>query len=618
MTRLIIYLLAVLAAALGLGWLADRPGNLIVNWEGYEVETSVFRAVVIFAGLLALAAVILSVLRQVWNSPASVGHFLMRRRQRRGLDALSSGMIAVGAGDRNSATRYAMQARKSLPNEPLTHLLRAQAAQLSGDKATARRIFEAMLGSPDTEQLGLRGLFLEASREKESEAARQFAERAVKINPKLSWPIDALFDLQCKASDWQGALDTLATARKNGHFDKATADRRRAVLLTAQAQILEEANAEKALALALEAHGLAPTLIPAAAIAGRLLAARGSTPKAARVLQKTWSKAPHPDLATAYAYARIGDSPRDRLDRIKQLAALNPHSIEGPIAVAQAAIEARLFDEARHALLPLLDGRLTQRVATLMARIEGEEHGDKGKVREWLARTVNAPRDPAWTADGAVSDHWAAISPVTGTLDGFQWRVPVDVLQPAEGDELTTRLESLVTLGAPATLSGSEVDIDAEPVTILDAEDTRHKDEAEFIDALLADDEPDEEPITQKSPANDTKTLTAIQPVAPAGAPERNNAAPSARAPVQSAPQASPPKETKPATPIAEQVVARELPTDHTTAKMGNRFNKPAKRGTTERPEPVTQVFTRPPDDPGPDLDDPGSAAPARRTRRPN
>ena len=48
-------------------------------------------------------------------------------------------------------------------------------------------------------------------------------------------------------------------------------------------------------------------------------AARGNTPRAARVLLKTWRLAPHPDLAAAYAYARLGDSPRDRFDRVRQL-----------------------------------------------------------------------------------------------------------------------------------------------------------------------------------------------------------------------------------------------------------------------------------------------------------
>lgn len=460
MLRLIAYLLAVLAIAAGLAWLADRPGQLIINWQGREIETSVFHAVVILTTLTGLAIFIWSILRQVWNGPATVGQFLNKRRQRRGLDALSSGMIAIGAGDRASATRYALLARKALPNEPLTHLLRAQAAQLSGDRATARRIFEAMLASPDTEQLGLRGLFVEAQREGAVEPAQQYSQRALSLNPKLAWPVDALFDLQCREGNWPGALETLAAARRNGHVEKAVADRRRAVLLTAQAQALEDSETDKALTLAMEAHALAPDLIPAAAIAGRILAGKGNTARAAKVLQKTWSRAPHPDLATAYAYARIGDSPRDRLDRVKQLAALRPYAVESPIAVTTAALEAHAFDEARHAIAPLLEpSRLTQQAATLMARIEAEQNGDKGRTREWLARAATAQRDAAWTADGIVADRWAPVSPATGQLDSFVWKVPVE--RVGDGDEtaaLHERLAELVALGEDAeTLTSPRV-----------------------------------------------------------------------------------------------------------------------------------------------------------------
>jgi HemY protein len=60
-----------------------------------------------------------------------------------------------------------------------------------------------------------------------------------------------------------------------------------------------------------------------------------------------------------------------------------------------------------------------------MAEIEEVEHGDDGRAREWMARAVHAARDPAWTADGFVSDRWLPVSPVTGRLDAFQWKVPV-------------------------------------------------------------------------------------------------------------------------------------------------------------------------------------------------
>ncbi len=531
MVRLILFLAFVAAAATGLAWLADRPGNLVINWEGYEIETSVFRAVVILAAIMGAALFIWSLLRQIWTSPAVVGQFMARRRQQRGLEALSSGMIAIGAGDRGSATRYAIQARKALPNEPLTHLLRAQAAQLSGDGATSRRIFEAMLASPDTEQLGLRGLFLEAQREGETEAARQFAERAIRLNPKLVWAVEQLFELQCKEKDWSGALETLAVARKNSHVEKASADRRRAVLLTAQAIDKEDSDPEKALNLAIEANGLAPDLVPAAALAGRMLASRGNTPRATKIIQKTWARSPHPDLATAYAYARLGDSPRDRFDRVRQLALLNPMSVESAVAAATAAIEAKAFDEARSALEPFVDGRLTQRICLLMARIEGEQHGNKGRVREWLARAVNAPRDPAWTADGVVSDQWAAVSPVTGALDAFQWRVPIEQAETSDSELLHKKLEELVPLGA-----GLDPALTAKPVDAVSVETSEAVPARPASRRTETESEPPREvKVEAAAPERKVDDAVVVETRAPAPAP-----APTAVIAVAASPAASP------------------------------------------------------------------------------
>ncbi|HXE68134.1 MAG TPA: heme biosynthesis HemY N-terminal domain-containing protein [Hyphomicrobiaceae bacterium] len=514
MIRILIFLLAVSAFAVGLHWLADRPGTIVVEWQDYVAETSVILAVVLLLLLVALLLLVWSALRQVWASPAAVGRLMRRRRLQRGLDAISGGIIAIGAGDGSLATRYALQARKSLPHEPLTHLLRAQAAQLNGDASTARRIFEAMLATPDTAQLGLRGLFLEAMREGETEPARQFAERALKLNPKLAWPVEALFDLMCKAQDWPGALATLAVAQRQNLIDKAVAQRRRAVVLTAKAQEAEDTEPDRALEFALEAHKLAPNLVPAAAIAGRILASQGNTPRAARVLLKTWRLAPHPELATVYAYARPGDSPRDRLTRVRHLGRLTPQDNEAAIAIAIASIETREWDEARKVLEPLLGTRLTQRVCTLMARIEGEQYGNAGGVREWLARAVNAPRDPAWTADGIVSDVWAPTSPVTGALDAFRWRVPVEPIDAEGGALLAAKVEALVGLGAgppsqlTANASAQPIAAPSEPASIDASEGTAP-------------------PVPRKSPAFEAPAAAAARSSqAGAGEPETERRAP--------------------------------------------------------------------------------------------
>lgn len=614
MIRLVAFLLAVAAVAAGFGWLADNPGTITIDWLDRATEVSVFTATVILAVAAASLIVLWSILRTLWHSPAALGQRIVRRRQKRGLEALSSGMIAVGAGDKALATRYALQARKSLPHEPLTQLLRAQAAQLSGDRATARRIFESMLSAPDTEQLGLRGLFLEAEREGEREAALQFAGRAMKSNPKLGWSSDALFDLQCKQRDWAGALDTLSLAKRNGLIEKTAADRKRAVLLAGQAQDLEEHETDRALQLALEAHQLAPDLVPAAAVAARILAGRGQTGKAAKVIHKTWARAPHPDLATAYAYARIGDSPRDRLDRIRQLAALNSHSIESPIAIATTAIEARLFSEARDALAPLLDNRLTQRVATLMARIEAGETDDKGRVREWLARAVNAERDPAWTADGVIADRWDPISPVTGSLDAFQWRVPVENRDSANANILGERLEELLAISAPAPIVATAVAARDETAAAAPAAHTEAKAEPAPAVPIRREDAVDAEATTiRHASAGDDEADAATAAPAPVTKPHATEVSAKPILPIQRASEVT---IVKPSHDAATPASRRE-----TTAPAEAGESRPAvtpKERTVAPGKPQSgkpgdaKIFVAPraPDDPGPEDAEPEGPEP--------
>ncbi|MEZ5828023.1 MAG: heme biosynthesis HemY N-terminal domain-containing protein [Hyphomicrobiales bacterium] len=432
MIRILVFILVIVAAALGLAWLADRPGTITIEWLGYHIETSAFVGAVALVVLVALLFLAFAVLRSVWTRPAAVAAHVKERRRQQGLEALSRGLVAIGVGDRTQAQRYASIAGRSLPREPLTALLRAQTAQLKGDRTAARRAFETMLDRPETELLGVRGLFLEAKRGNDEMAARALAEQAVKRDPKLAWSVNALFDLQARAGDWDGAMDTLAIARQNGHVETDVANRRRAVLLTAEARELEGSDPDKALRLTHEALRLAPSLVPAAELAGRLLASKGEVRAAQRLIVRTWKLSPHPDLAVAYAFAKPGLSPRDRLRRVEYLAGLTPNDVEGPIAVANAAIEAQEWQAARDALKPYVEDHPSARVCTLMARIEGGE-GDKGREREWLARAVRAPRDRAWIADGYMSDRWLPVSPVTGVVDAFQWKAPVDAL--GRGDE---------------------------------------------------------------------------------------------------------------------------------------------------------------------------------------
>ena len=193
---------------------------------------------------------------------------------------------------------------------------------------------------------------------------------------------------------------------------------------------MRERDSAEALALAREAIKLAPDLTPASALAGSLLAQKGDLRRAGRILENAWKRAPHPDLARAYVGLRHGDAAGDRLNRAKALARLAPGHAESQLAIARAALEARQFDLARRTMADLMDDgrRPTVRMCLMMADIEETEHGPTGRSREWLARASRAPRDPAWIADGIVSDRWLPASPVTGQIDAFRWETPMERL----------------------------------------------------------------------------------------------------------------------------------------------------------------------------------------------
>ncbi len=426
MIRLVIYLLVLAAVAFGVAWLADRPGEVAIVWQGWQVQTSVMVAASALLVVIALAILLWSLIRFLFRSPDLFLLAMRNRRRSKGWAAISRGLVAVGSGDAAGARRAASDAERLIGSEPLARLLAAQAAQLSGDTAAAEAAFRAMAETPATRVLGLRGLHVEARRRGDAVAALAAAEEAARHEPGLIWASDAVIEARCLAGDFKGALGILEREVAHGALDRAAHRRRRAVLLAAQAQALELSEPTAARERAVEAVRLAPGLVPAADIAGRLLGAAGDHRKAAKILEHAYAVTPHPDLGETYLHLKPADSARDRLRRVRNLTARAPEHPESALILARAAIDAQDFVAARATLAPRLEAP-TQRVCLLMAELEASDAGDIGKAREWTARAVRAARDPAWVADGVVSEHWAPVSPVTGKLDAYEWIIPPGV-----------------------------------------------------------------------------------------------------------------------------------------------------------------------------------------------
>ncbi len=424
MLKVFTFLGVLLVAAIGLGIAADTPGQVSISWDGQLYQFKLVTAAILVLGFGVGLTMAWSLLRAMLNLPGLVAASSGRSQARRGYQAVSRGMIAVGSGDLKGAERHAREASRLIDGEPAALLLAAQAAQLAGKRADAETAFTRMLERPETKLLGLRGLFIEARRNGDDGAARYFAGEAFRLQPGVPWVSSAALEERCRAQDWEAAGVIVEQAVSRRITSKLAGRRQRAVLLTARAIDAQTSNAARALEWAREALKLEPGLVPAAALAGRLLGERGDIARASRLIEAAWRLSPHPALADVYLNARPGDSSLDRLARAKKLQALAPAADDGALAVAAAAAGAREFKLARETLAGLTGKRAGARVCLAMAEIEQRENGSSGLAREWLARAARAPRDRAWVADGHVSRDWMPVSPVTGRLDAFVWQAP--------------------------------------------------------------------------------------------------------------------------------------------------------------------------------------------------
>ncbi|MFQ5783969.1 MAG: heme biosynthesis protein HemY [Alphaproteobacteria bacterium] len=441
--------LVLLAALTGAAvWLADRPGEVAIEWQGYAVSTSVGVLVLAVAAIAVVWALVYHFWRWLRAGPRRLLAGRAARRRERGYRTLTEGLVAVAAGDARSAQRFGRESAGLIDN-PLNLLLLAQAAQLGGNEHAARRHFVAMLDHPETEFLGLRGLLVQATKAGDWEAALGYARRAHALRPGAEWASSALFDLEVRAGDWRAAQKALESAARHHHVSAADAPRRRAVLLAARAlDAHAQGRDDEALALAREAHKHAPGLVAVTALAARLLIGTGKRRAAARLIEEGWTVAPHPELAAAHAALAPDERPMQRLKRLEGLVARKPGHPEGRIALAEAALAAEVWGAARRELEAVADERPTQRVFGLLATLEEGENGDEAAARAWLWRATSAPPDAAWICEkcGAVAAAWGARCTACNAFDSLVWKVPpapVPLATPAEPERLTAAAEDV-------------------------------------------------------------------------------------------------------------------------------------------------------------------------------
>lgn len=438
--RTLLWFVLAAIAMLAAVWLAERPGTVTVVFRGWRLDTSLGVLLVAVVVLILLGVALWLLYRWIVGAPGALLEGWGDSRRRKGYRELTQGLAAVAAGDGTEAQRHARRAEQLLSEPPLTLLLSAQAAQLNGDREGANRAFKAMLEDDEMAFLGLRGLIAQSLRDGNQQQALAYAQRAFALRPQTPWVVHSLFDMQAQTGQWKAAQETLETGMRQKVVTANRGRTLRALLLVERSRTAEHDGKDSdALAFAREAFNLAPERIAVATRLAELQIKTGDGKRAMKTLERTWSLAPHPDLAELYLKAAGENDPLKRIGILRKLATQKPDDMESNLALARAALDAGLWGEARRHLDAAGGGNPSVRVCRLMAEVEERAQSDQAKVHDWLTRAAHAPADKAWRCSACHAHHegWRSVCESCGAFGTLHWRAPGtygQVLPPVNGD----------------------------------------------------------------------------------------------------------------------------------------------------------------------------------------
>ncbi|KEG18022.1 heme biosynthesis protein HemY [Bartonella bacilliformis] len=427
MIRVVVYSFAVCVLGALFGWVANHNSIVVITFLQTRFAISLLTLLSVSIVLLVMLALVWWLLRGLFFAPNALRRYFSTRRQKKGREALSQGLLAVFSGDYVTAKKMETCALKYLANnhEPLMKLLQAQTLFLQKDSIRAIGFYEEMRQETPTKLAGLYGLYREAVAMKEDEAAQHYAEEALALSPALLWAHQAVIDRLSAEGQWDKALDVFEKAQKAlPRADRWTAERNYtyALLLSGQALQLFKTHPVKARTAILKAHKLLPDFVPITVITADILYKSNEVRKADKIIFNAWKKEPHPDLGACYL--KNEERAVERLKKAKKLASYNEDTFESAFLVAKAALDAGEVEFAREQAQKALQLHPRESVYLLLADIEEAQGNDQLLVRQWLSLALRAERDPTWMCDGTLFSSWSAVSPISGRLGCFEWKAP--------------------------------------------------------------------------------------------------------------------------------------------------------------------------------------------------
>ncbi|SIS51827.1 HemY protein [Thalassolituus maritimus] len=216
MRLIVLFLLLIAAGAIGVGaFVYIDAGYVMLSWENYTVETSLWMFLVLGAIALLAVYIVLRALLVLFGSDRRFNEWRQRRRSLRARRQTTRGLLALAQGQWRRAERNLTSSAKD-SDQPLINYLAAARAAYEQDKseATDEWLKQASLSTKGSDlAVGITQVQLLQSRNQNEQALAVLISLREK-HPRHAYLLKLLVKTLQDLEDWVALNELLPTLRK--------------------------------------------------------------------------------------------------------------------------------------------------------------------------------------------------------------------------------------------------------------------------------------------------------------------------------------------------------------------------------------------------------------------
>lgn len=322
----------------------------------------------LIVGVVACFLILLicaSVWKFLWAIPEQYQQFLKKKRAQKALNLIIEGLTALGARQPTEALELAEQALALDPKNPLMLVVNAFAAQQSSQQEKAFSFFNQMMKETRLQFLATLGLIETARQNNKILETQKLLKKALQLRHDSSWVINGILEnnIQCMLA---GHTINIKDQKYSKLIDKEKWAHHVALHHAFNAQkALDLNNTEDAKASFKKVVEVQEDFTWAVINLATIYKHEKENSKAYKLLNKSLSKTPHPDLLRLLAETSPFKTPTERYHHFCG-DVLNKHDYKVCLFLSDLATTAQLWAEAKKWAERALEKRPTPRGVQLL------------------------------------------------------------------------------------------------------------------------------------------------------------------------------------------------------------------------------------------------------------